>query len=194
MRNQEKTVSAYFWRFCNCLFLSWLKFLPFLPKFYCFIVSKHERATVVISQKWRSRPVNNLKVKHLKSHVRHDDPEIMSISHIHVLLLSSAISLIVSLTLPSWSPVLVLNLTSLILRRATWEQDNVERTGQSSQLLGHLISSASSVCLECDLCECIDVRLEPMYILGCKTRTQTRVLRNDSLLKIETCHYWEPAL
>ena len=49
-------------------------------------------------------------MKHLKSHVRHDDPEIMSISHIHVLLLSSAISLIVSLTLPSWSPVLVLKL------------------------------------------------------------------------------------
>ena len=49
-------------------------------------------------------------MKHLKSHVRHDDPEIMSISHIHVLLLSSAISLIVSLTLPSRFPVLVLKL------------------------------------------------------------------------------------
>ena len=46
--------------------------------------------------------------KQLKSHVRHEDPEIMSISHIHVLVLSSAISLIVSLVLPSWSPVLVL--------------------------------------------------------------------------------------
>ena len=34
----------------------------------------------------------------------------MSISHIHVLLLSSAISFIVSLTLPLWSPVLVLKL------------------------------------------------------------------------------------
>ena len=45
--------------------------------------------------------------KQLKSHVRHEDPEIMSIAHIHVLLLSPAISLIVSLTLPSWSPVLV---------------------------------------------------------------------------------------
>ena len=33
-----------------CLFLSWLKFLPFLPKFYCFIVSNYGRATVVISQ------------------------------------------------------------------------------------------------------------------------------------------------
>ena len=42
-------------------------------------------------------------MKQLKSHVRHEDPEIMSISHIHVLLLSSAISLIVSLTLPSSS-------------------------------------------------------------------------------------------
>ena len=49
-------------------------------------------------------------MKQLKSHVRHEDPEIMSISHIHVLLLSPAISLIVSLTLPSWSPVLVLKL------------------------------------------------------------------------------------
>ena len=56
------------------------------------------------------RPDNNLKMKQLKSHVRQDDPEIMSISHVHVLLLSSAISLIVSLTLPSWSPVLVLKL------------------------------------------------------------------------------------
>ena len=46
-------------------------------------------------------------MKQLKSHVRHDDPEIMPISHIHVLLLFSAISFIVSLTLPSWSPVLV---------------------------------------------------------------------------------------
>ena len=60
--------------------------------------------------KWCSRPDNNLKAKHLKSHVRHDGPELMSISHIHVLLLSSAISLIVLLTLPSWSPVLVLKL------------------------------------------------------------------------------------
>ena len=34
----------------------------------------------------------------------------MSISHIHVLLSSFTISLIVSLTLPSWSPVLVLKL------------------------------------------------------------------------------------
>ena len=33
-------------------------------------------------------------MKQLKSHVRHDDPETMSISHVHVLLLSSAISLI----------------------------------------------------------------------------------------------------
>ena len=53
---------------------------------------------------------NNLNMKQLKSHVRHDDPEIMSISHIHVPLLSSAISLIVSLMLPRWSLVLVLKL------------------------------------------------------------------------------------
>ena len=109
-RRQREEPGKDCFRVFLCLFLSWLKFLPFLPKFYCFIVSKYERATVVISQKWRSRPVNNLKLKHLKSQVRHDDPEIMSISHIHVLLLSSAIILIVSLTLPSWSPVLVLKL------------------------------------------------------------------------------------
>ena len=42
--------------------------------------------------------------------MRHNGPKIMSISHVHVLLWSSAISLIVSLTLPSWSPVLVLKL------------------------------------------------------------------------------------
>ena len=40
--------------------------------------------------------------------MKHDDPEVVSISHIHVLLLSSAISLIVSPTLPSWLPVLIL--------------------------------------------------------------------------------------
>ena len=56
-------------------------------------------------------------MKQLKSHVRHDDPEIMSISHIHVLFLSSAISLIVSLTLPSWFPVLVLKLPNLSTRK-----------------------------------------------------------------------------
>ena len=44
--------------------------------------------------KWCPRPVNSLKTKQLKSHVRHDDPEIMSISHIHVLLLFSAIGFI----------------------------------------------------------------------------------------------------
>ena len=56
--------------------------------------------------------------KQLKSHVRHEDPEIMSISHIHALLLSSVISLIVLLTLPSWSPVLVLELpnTEVVLK------------------------------------------------------------------------------
>ena len=47
-------------------------------------------------------------MKQLKSHVRHDNPEIMSISHIHVLLLSSAISIIVSPTLSSWFSILVL--------------------------------------------------------------------------------------
>ena len=93
-----------------CLFLSWLKFIPFLPKFYCFIFSTDGRATVVGFSKRCPRPHNNLRMKQLKSHVRHDDPEIMSISHVHVLLLSSSISLIVSQTLPSWSPVLVLKL------------------------------------------------------------------------------------
>ena len=66
---------------------------------------------MVISQKYAHVLTITKKMrKQSKSHVRHDDPEIMSISHIHVLLLSSAISLIVSLTLPSWSPVLVLEL------------------------------------------------------------------------------------
>ena len=46
-------------------------------------------------------------MKYFKLHVRHADPGIMSISHIHVLLLSSAI---ISPALPSWSPVLVLKL------------------------------------------------------------------------------------
>ena len=44
---------------------------------------------------------------HFKSHMRHEDPN-MSISHIHVLLLSSAISCIASLALPSSSSILVL--------------------------------------------------------------------------------------
>ena len=52
-------------------------------------------------------------MKHLKSHVRHDDPEIMLISHIHVPLLSSAISFIVSPALPSSSPFVVLKLRSV---------------------------------------------------------------------------------
>ena len=52
----------------------------------------------------------------VKSHVRHDDPEIMSISHIHVLLLPSAIRFIVSPALPSWSPVLVLELPTIAVR------------------------------------------------------------------------------
>ena len=54
-------------------------------------------------------------MKQLKSLVRQDDPEIMPISHILVLLLSSAISLIVSLTLPSLSPFLVLKLPIAVL-------------------------------------------------------------------------------
>ena len=44
----------------------------------------------------------------IKSHVRHGSPEIMSISQIHVLLLFSAISLIVSPALPSRIRVVVL--------------------------------------------------------------------------------------
>ena len=49
-------------------------------------------------------------MKQLKSHARHDDPENMSISHIHVLLVSPVISIIASSALPSSSPVLVLKL------------------------------------------------------------------------------------
>ena len=52
---------------------------------------------MVISQNDGSRPVNIPKSEQLKSHVRHEDPEIMpSISHIHVLLMSSAITFIVT--------------------------------------------------------------------------------------------------
>ena len=50
VRNQEKTVSLFLTSLQLCLFLSWLKFLPFLPKFYCFVVSNYWRVTVIISQ------------------------------------------------------------------------------------------------------------------------------------------------
>ena len=49
VRNQEKTVSVFLTSLQVCSFLS-CNFLPFLPKFYCFIVSNYGRATVVISQ------------------------------------------------------------------------------------------------------------------------------------------------
>ena len=75
-------------------------------------------------------------MKHLKSHVRHDDPEIMSISHIHVLLLSSAISLIVSLTLPSWSPVLVLKLPTGVEEAPLTPERNHETEFVEFQLKG----------------------------------------------------------
>ena len=59
-------------------------------------------------------------MKQLKLHVRHEDPEIMSIAHIHVLLLSSAISFIVSPALPSSSPVLVLTLKTIGLPHCSY--------------------------------------------------------------------------
>ena len=61
-------------------------FLRLCQNYIAFIGSIYKRTTMVFS-KWCPRPVNNLEMKQLKSHVRHDDPEIMSISHIHVLLL-----------------------------------------------------------------------------------------------------------
>ena len=51
VRNQEKNclrISNVFAQLC--LFLNWLRFLQFLPKFYRLIVSNYRRATVVISQ------------------------------------------------------------------------------------------------------------------------------------------------
>ena len=47
---RKKTVYVFLTSLQLCLFLTWLKFLPFLPKFYCFIVSNYWRATVVICQ------------------------------------------------------------------------------------------------------------------------------------------------
>ena len=45
-----KNVSIFLTFLPLCLFVTWLKLLPFLPKFYCFIVSNYGRATVAISQ------------------------------------------------------------------------------------------------------------------------------------------------
>ena len=50
VRNQEKTVSVFLTLLQLCLFLSYLKFLPFPPKFYCFILSNYGRVTMVNSQ------------------------------------------------------------------------------------------------------------------------------------------------
>ena len=76
-------------------------------------------------------------MKQLKSHVRHDDPEIMSISHIHVLILSTAISLIVSLTFPSWSPVPVLNIEHKNAKRLT--MNRVMASCNPTQVADHVI-------------------------------------------------------
>ena len=126
MRNQEKTVSVFLTSLKLCLFLSWLSQISIASS------SLTTKSGCCNLSKWCPRPENNLKMKQLKPHVGHEDPEIMSISHIHVLLLSSAISLIVSLTLPSWSPVLVLpfwiwsgklgNCRTIIIRTSGWRK------------------------------------------------------------------------
>ena len=59
-------------------------------------------------------------MKQLKSHVKHEDPEILLISHIRVLLLFSAVSLIVSPALPSSSPILLM-LSSLIAKLVRYD-------------------------------------------------------------------------
>ena len=97
-----------------CLFLNSLNAFPFRRyiAIIAFIVSYCRRATVVVCQNDALVLKKNLKMTHFKSYVRH---EIMSSSHIHVLLLSSAISFIVSITcalLSSFS-VLVLKLSAI---------------------------------------------------------------------------------
>ena len=54
--------------------------------FVAFIISNHRSAVMVISQRDAHVLLQPKKMKQLKSHVRHDDPEIVLISHIHVLL------------------------------------------------------------------------------------------------------------
>ena len=94
MTNQEKTVSIFLTSLQLSLFLTWLKFLPCLPRSIAFIVSNYGRATVVISQ---------------------NDVHVLSTTwkcsnFILVLLLFSAFNFIVSPALLSSSPVLVLKL------------------------------------------------------------------------------------
>ena len=99
------TVSIFLTSLHLPLFSTWLKFLPFLSKFYCSHCLQLQSDCGNFF-KMMSTSCQQPKMKQLKSHVRHADPVVMSISHIHVLRLSSPISVIVSLTLPSWSPVL----------------------------------------------------------------------------------------
>ena len=95
-RRARKRLFPYFWGLCNSAYFNLgSNFFCFCQSFYCFIVFNYGRAAVVISQNDAHVLTTTLEMKQLKSHVRHDGPEIMPISHIHVLLLSSAISLIV---------------------------------------------------------------------------------------------------
>ena len=96
------------------------------------------------------------KMKQSKSHLRRDDPEIMSISHIHVLLLSSSISLIVSLTLPSWSPVLVLKLPNSITTVTVTCKTNISNHYQSHYPQHPLLSTRMTPPLNCEQLRCYD--------------------------------------
>ena len=98
-RGTRKQVPPYWTSLLLRLFLTWLKF-HFCQSPIAFIVSNYRRANVVITQ-------NIVLALSLTSH---ENPEIKSILHIHMLLLSSAISFIVSPALLSWSRVLVLKL------------------------------------------------------------------------------------
>ena len=96
----RKMLFPYFWRLCNSAH-SYIgsNVFRFCQSFYCFIASNYRRATVVISQNDAYVLTTTLKW----SNWSRTWGTIKSISHIHVLLLSRAITLIVSLTLPSWS-------------------------------------------------------------------------------------------
>ena len=55
VRNQVKNVYVFLTSLQLCPFLTWLNFLPFLPKFYCFRrFYNYRRATVIISIKMMS--------------------------------------------------------------------------------------------------------------------------------------------
>ena len=91
--------------------LNLLKCLPFLPRFNCFHRLLLQKRDYGSFSKWCLRPDNNLKIKNLKSHVRARRPR----DHVNFTYsrapIFHAISCIVPLTLPSLSPVLVLNST-----------------------------------------------------------------------------------